>query len=108
MLDKDAFNFPLEALASVPGKNFEAFDAAAKGLIPGYRDLPNEIKKHIFKYRKLFACSGIYKESIEFAKKKALFEERNIAIILHAGLSAFSDRPINVMLIAPPPVGTEN
>lgn len=95
----------LESLVGIPGRNFEAFDAAAKGLIPGYRDLPNEIKKHIFKYRKLFTCSGIYKESIEFAKKKALFEERNIAIILHAGLSAFSDRPINVMLIAPPSEG---
>ena len=105
MSDKDAFNFPLEALASVPGKNFKAFDAAAKGLIPGYKDLPTEIKKHIFKYRKLSTCSGIYKEGIEFARKKALFEERNIAIILHAGLSAFSDRPINVMLIAPPSEG---
>ena len=29
----------LESLVGIPGRNFEAFDAAAKGLIPGYRDL---------------------------------------------------------------------
>ena len=93
------------SLAGIPGRNFESFDAAAKGLVPGYRELPAEKRRHIFKYRKLYGCSGIYTESIEFAKKKALFEERNIAIILHSGLSAFSDRPINVMLIAPPSEG---
>ena len=93
------------SLAGIPGRNFESFDAAAKGLVPGYRELPVEKRRHAFKYRKLYGCSGTYKESIEFAKKRALFEERNIAIILHAGLSAFSDRPINVMLIAPPSEG---
>ncbi len=105
MLDKDALNFPLDAIGSVPGENFEGFDAAAKGLIKGYRDLPEEGRRHLFKYRKLYTCSGIYKESIEYAKKRALFEERNITIIQHAGLSAFSGQPINVMLIAPPSEG---
>ena len=95
----------LESLVRIPGRNFEAFDAAAKGLIPEYRDLPDEKKKHIFKYRKLLTCTGIYKGCIEYIKEKALFEERNIAIILHSGLSAFSGRPINVMLIAPPSEG---
>ena len=49
----------LESLVGIPGINFEAFDAAAKGLIPWYRDLPDEKKNHIFKYRKLFTYTGI-------------------------------------------------
>ena len=101
----DNLNAHKNILVRVPGRNFEAFDAAAKGLIHSYKDLPEEKRRHLFKYRKLLTCSGIYRESIEIIKEKALFEDRNIAIILHAGLSAFSDQPINVMLIAPPSEG---
>ena len=95
----------LDRCLNIPGRNFEAFDVAAKALLPNYKNLPDETKTHLFKYRKLYACSGIYKKAVEYIKGTALFEERNISIILHAGLSAFSGQPINVVLIAPPSEG---
>lgn len=95
----------LDRCLNIPGRNFEAFDVAAKALLPNYKNLPDETKTHLFKYRKLYACSGIYKKAVEYIKGKSLFEERNISIVLHAGLSAFSVQPINVVLIAPPSEG---
>ena len=97
-------NFYQDA-ANVPGKNFDAFDAAAKVLLPGYGNMTLEARSFLFKFRKFYGCGGIYKKAVEYIKGTALFEERNISIILHAGLSAFSGQPINVVLIAPPSEG---
>ena len=37
----------LDRCLNIPGRNFEAFDVAAKALLPNYKNLPDETKTHI-------------------------------------------------------------
>ena len=53
----------------------------------------------------LYSDVNIFKKAVEFVSKKALHEEKNIRILLHAGLSAFTKDPINVIFQAPPSEG---
>ena len=81
--------------------------------IPGFsRDFRQEVNRVFNRYTgsknsfsDFYSDNDIFSKSVKYVSKKVLHEEKNIRILLHAGLSAFSKDPINIVFQAPPSEG---
>lgn len=98
--DAENNHFDKEALQKFKNKRIDP-EKLIKGAEEGlYKHIKRENS-----FSELYSDIDIFENAIDFVSKKALHEEKNIRIYLHAGLSAFTKDPINIVSQAPPSEG---